>query len=141
MGILEIIFRLCGVCCISLLLSGCNKTECFYDVSFGNKSSAVIYKTTIITENKKYDFGFLGVSAIKSNFPTATALGCGIVFTPDVFIEWEENDKPQRAKIDIMKYERHKTTIRNFTFFYLGEGKWETIAYKGVPSNRSVVEP
>jgi hypothetical protein len=142
MGILEVMFRWSGVCCLLMLLFGCEKEKCFYDVSFGNKSKVEIFKATIITGNKKHDFGFLGASAAtRTYFPTATSLGCGIIFTPNAVIEWEENDKPQRAKIDIMKYEKHKTTIRNFTFYYLGDGKWETIAYKGEPTNRSVVEP
>ena len=133
---LGMIFRWSAVCCFSLLLFGCNKEECFYDVSFGNKSSVNIYEAMIVTGVVKSQFGFLSDGG-----GVKTALGCGVVFTPDTFIEWEENDKPQRAKIDIMKYEKHKTTIRNFTFYYLGDGKWEIIAYKGEPGNRTVVKP
>ncbi len=136
MGILEIMFRWSGVCCLFLLLFACNKEECFYEVSLGNKSSGEVYKAMIVTGSIKSQFGFLSDGG-----GVKTSLGCGIVFTPDAFIEWEENDKAQRAKIDIMKYEKHKTEIRNFTFYYLGDGKWEIIAYKGEPTDRSVVEP
>ena len=124
---------LIGFC---VLCMGCATQDYYRLFNVANRSQTDINFVVIGTSELENSFGYLG-----SGGSGKGSSGCLIQMTPEYRVKWKENGLLKESPIDLAPYLGKMDEIKSFSFFYLGNGKWQITARRGNYEDSAIVSP
>ena len=91
---------------------------------------------TLDPDGRGTGFGFLAEGG-----KGKTTAGYGLAFAKNLVVEWKEGGKFKRSVLDLSPYADKLQSIQSMSFYYLGDGRWKTVAQDGFDLESNVIEP